>query len=119
MKKLCVSLAFFVVLGFAANGQLMAFNIDKQENHTFEVPSGAVVHGSENHSYFIDLGKISFLLKDLKLVDAKGNVVFSDELSSIPVDAIYEMSTDELAPGKYKLFLDAFVRTTEIEIQVP
>lgn len=72
----------------------------------------------ENKVYYIDFESISVNLNDIKVVDQDGNVVKSDKLWDLPVNTIYELNINDLAPGNYKVELRTYTGLIEKEITV-
>ena len=74
--------------------------------------------GEDLNTFFIDFEKIKSNLNEISVKDAKGTVVFSDELWNLPVDTIYELDFQTYDKGTYTIEITTFTESIERKIEV-
>lgn len=72
----------------------------------------------ESETYFIDFESIRANLSEIALKNAKGDILFQDRVSDLPVNAIYELNVSPYSPGQYRIELHTFTGVIAKDIQV-
>ncbi|MBI5914089.1 MAG: hypothetical protein HY842_01835 [Bacteroidetes bacterium] len=62
----------------------------------------------ESKVYYIDFETISVNLSDIRVYNEAGDVVMTDKLWDLPVNAIYEINLTDFDPGTYKIELRSY-----------
>lgn len=57
---------------------------------------------------YIDFETVQVNLSDLKVKNANGETVMNEELSSLPVNTIYELDYSQFEPGEYEIELRSY-----------
>lgn len=85
---------------------------------TEEEESWSFFHDEESRIYFIDFESITLNVSDVVVKDASGQIVFSEEVISLPVDTIYELDYSDLEMGTYEVELHSFTKILKREIKI-
>ena len=72
----------------------------------------------ESETYCIDCESIRANLSEIALKNAKGDILFQDRVSDLPVDAIYELNVSPYSPGQYRIELHTFTGVIAKDIQI-
>jgi len=72
----------------------------------------------ESETYFIDFESIRANLSEIALKNSKGDILFHDRVSDLPVNAIYELNVSPYSPGQYRIELHTFTGVIAKDIQV-
>ena len=72
----------------------------------------------ESETYFIDFESIRANLSEIALKNAKGDILFHERVSDLPVDAIYELNVSPYSPGQYRIELHTFTGVIAKDIQI-
>ena len=102
-----------------------------------ETARGAAAPGSENISivaldntnwsfyadddertFYVDFEKINVNLSNVFIKNEVGRIVFKDDLEGLPVNAIYELSFEELGVGDYTVELRSYTKIIQKEISI-
>ena len=102
-----------------------------------ETARGAAAPGSENISivaldnanwsfyadddertFYVDFEKINVNLSNVVIKNEVGRIVFKDDLEGLPVNAIYELSFEELGVGDYTVELRSYTKIIQKEISI-
>lgn len=60
---------------------------------------------------YVDFQKIRFNLKEIHVIDEKGNIVYSRNVSGLPVDTILEIDFTDFKKGKYIVELRSYINS--------
>lgn len=80
-------------------------------DHTF-----TFYHDEGQKVYYIDFESIPFNLRELRILDHRGNLVFSEEVWQLPVNTIYEVNFTNYKPGVYEVELRTFTSLIRKEV---
>ncbi len=72
-----------------------------------------------NKTYFIDFENLHVNLSNIIVKDVLGGVVFKDEVSSLPVNTIYELDLSRMAPGTYDIELRSYTGVIRKTVTLP
>jgi hypothetical protein len=64
---------------------------------------------SDEKVCYIDFEKITINLKEVSLINQSGQVVFSEDVSDVPVDTIFEIDYSTFAGGKYIVEMKSYI----------
>ena len=111
-KRLTLTLALLLIgsLAVFAQDELTAKGAPDAGTELKEINSDSwsFYVDDESKVYYIDFESISVTLNDISVTDAAGNVVYKEELYSLPVNTIYELDYSSFQPGTYKIELRAY-----------
>lgn len=62
---------------------------------------------------YIDFAKIHNNLSDLLVVNAKGEIVYQENIWQLPKNTIFELDYSQFAPGAYKMSIRTYSKTIE------
>lgn len=71
-----------------------------------------------NQVLYIDFENVKVNLSDLKVKDAKGEIVMKDELWSLPVNTIYELDYSTFKPGEYEIEVRSYTGVLKRKVSV-
>ncbi len=116
MQKKFLFLAFLLTLGFtqisfsqsiSSTDTYSSSSVDK----SFEVNEDWSFYSDEdNQLFYIDFENISTNLSDIVVKNAKGKVIFKENVFDLPVNTIYELDFSEYAAGDYEIELRSFTK---------
>ena len=125
MKPVAIVLSMFLFGAFQANGQTsVSKNFDglaSVNENLLELNSKDWIFysGDDDNIMFIDFEKINANLKEVIIRNQEKEVVFEDELWSLPVDSIYELDLSKYPKGFYqvkiKTFTDSVVKNVKVD----
>lgn len=125
MKPVAIVLLMFLFGAFQANGQTsVSKNFDglaSVNENLLELNSKDWIFysGEDDNVMFIDFEKINANLKEVIIRNEKKEVVFEDELWSLPVDSIYELDLSKYPKGFYqvkiKTFTDSVIKNVKVD----
>ena len=72
----------------------------------------------QNQVYFIDFESLPVTLSEVLVKDLKGKVRFRDDVATLPVNTIYELSYSDLSPGVYDVELHSYTKILKRRIIV-
>lgn len=72
----------------------------------------------DNRTFYVDFEKINVNLSDVVIKNAKGAVVFKEDVLDLPVDAIYELDFAPLGTGDYVVELRSYTQIIKKEIAI-
>ncbi len=72
----------------------------------------------ENHVYYIDFEKFAVNFREVVVYNDRREIVLRDEVSDLPVDAIYEIDFSALPHGKYTIELRSFAGTMRKDVKI-
>ncbi len=72
----------------------------------------------QKYVYYIDFESVNIHLSDIVVKNDEGEVVFRDDVSTLPEDAIYEIDLSPYGSGKYNIELRSFTKILKKEIQI-
>lgn len=72
----------------------------------------------ETKTYYVDFEPIQVNISEIVLKNASGAVVFRENVSSLPVNAIYELDMSRYSPGNYRIELHTFIGVLGKDVQV-
>jgi hypothetical protein len=124
MERIILLLAF-ITTGFAAFGQDQVSSTTHFSYLESIASADAVIYDEEcvflddaERVCYVDFQKIQFNLKEVNIIDAEGNVVYSRNVSDLPVDAILEIDFSEFKNGKYIVELRSYVSSMHRRISL-
>jgi hypothetical protein len=75
--------------------------------------------GQDYKTYFIDFENISVVLSSIMVKDVLGGIVLQEDVSKLPVDAIFELNMDKLVGGTYDIELHSYTGVIRKTISLP
>lgn len=72
----------------------------------------------ETKTYYIDFEPIQVNISEIVLKNASGAVLYRENVSGLPVNAIYELDMSRYSPGAYRIELHTFIGVLGKDIQV-
>lgn len=76
----------------------------------------AIFETESQSDIIIDFQEIPVNLKTIKVLDKDANIVYTEDVQNLPVDALYELDMSKLSKGQYTLQLDAYTSTFFIDL---
>jgi len=76
----------------------------------------AIYETESQSDIIIDFQEIPVNLKTIKVLDKDANIVYTEDVQNLPVDALYELDMSKLPKGSYTLQLDAYTSTFFIDL---
>ena len=117
-KKLLSITAAILLLSGAITAQTSVNTADLPASLTLTGSEETFFENAEDEVLFIDFATLKVNLSDLKVTNAAGEIVLQEELWTLPVDSIYELSYGSFVPGTYRLELRSFTGVIEKELTV-
>ncbi len=71
----------------------------------------AIFETESQSDIIIDFQEIPVNLKTIKVLDKDANIVYTEDVQNLPVDALYELNMSKLPKGQYTLQLDSYNST--------
>ena len=71
----------------------------------------AIFETESQSDIIIDFQEIPVNLKTIKVLDKDANIVYTEDVQNLPVDALYELNMSKLPKGHYTLQLDSYNST--------
>lgn len=68
--------------------------------------------------YFIDFESLPVTVSEIVVKDQKGKIRFREDVASLPVNTIYELSYSDLKPGLYDVELHSYSKILKRRITV-
>ncbi len=97
----------------------LAVALPGSEEGANDIVADALYSDRENRLLFIDFEQLSVNLKNVVVRDREGQVLLDEEVTSLPVDAIFELDLSAYLPGTYRLELHGYTgvirRTFQVE----
>ena len=125
MKPVAIVFLLIFIGAFQVNGQTsVSKNFDglaSVNENLLELNSKDWIFysGEDDNIMFIDFEKINANLKAVTIRNQEKEVVFEDELWSLPVDSIYELDLSKYPKGFYqvkiKTFTDSVVKNVKVD----
>ena len=126
MKFLSSTLVLIIAL-FTTNlatAQFSVGNHDFQEVIKMEVSikkgftsyQKAIFETESQSDIIIDFQEIPVNLKTIKVLDKDANIVYTEDVQSLSVNALYELDMSKFPKGQYTLQLDAYTSTFFIDL---
>ena len=84
----------------------------------FEIPADALLIDAEEQKLFIDLERIKYNVKEISLASPKGKLVYTADVTALPVDAIIEIGFADLNKGQYLLEVKTYVQSLHQRITI-
>ncbi len=78
----------------------------------------AIFQTESQANIIIDFQEIPINLKSIKVLDEDAHIVFSEDVQSLPVDALYELDLSKFTPGSYTIQLDSYKSSFFIDLPV-
>ena len=72
----------------------------------------------DNRTFYIDFEKINVNLSDIVVKNSKGEIIYSEDVLGLPVNAIYELNFDDYGEGEYEVELRSFTKIIRKEITI-
>lgn len=72
----------------------------------------------ESKTYYVDFEPIQVNISEIVLKSASGSVLFRENVSSLPVNAMYELDMNRFGSGNYRIELHTFIGVLSKDIQV-
>jgi hypothetical protein len=73
---------------------------------------------NETNTCFVDFESIAVKLSEVIVENSKGEVIFSEDVSDFPVDAIYEIDLSRFDQGEYTINLHYYTGVLSKVVQV-
>jgi len=110
MSRIFAVLAFILLFSLSGFSQSLASSSTDDSSSLLGLGSSnwSFFHNSEDQTIYIDFATIDVNLFEVKLLDEKGEVIHSEPLYDLPVDAIYELDLKGLESGDYTVELQSF-----------
>ncbi len=83
-----------------------------------DAPADAFYSDRDNQLLFIDFAQLSVNLENVVVRNQAGKVLFEEEVTGLPVDAIYELDLSVYTPGAYRVELHGYTDVIRRTIQV-
>lgn len=125
MKPVAIVTLLLFFGAFQVNGQTSVSNdfegLASVEKNLLDLNSNDWIFysGEDDNIMFIDFEKINANLKEVAVRNQNKEVVFEDELWSLPVDSIYELDLSKYPKGFYqvkiKTFTDSIVKNVKVD----
>ncbi len=119
MKRLVLLFALFFAISFSAtlSAQTTAKSIDGENPSAQQLSlvdasdaSWSFYQDEENQTYYIDFESINFNLHNIIVKNQSGEIVVQEDVSKLPVDAIYELDLNPYGKGEYDVELQSFTK---------
>lgn len=114
-------ITLLVLLCFMVVGNVLSAQTSVSNNNSsiaFAPADETFFEDSDNHIIYIDFEAVTVNLSDVKVKDASGEIVMSDELWSLPVNTIYEIDYSKFTPGDYEIELRSFTGVLRKKISI-
>jgi hypothetical protein len=72
----------------------------------------------DNRTFYVDFEKINVNLSDVIIKNENGEIVFKDDVTGLPVNAIYELNFEEYGVGNYTVELRSFTKIIRKDISI-
>ena len=121
MKSLLilVTFSFFATTGFSQSMATLNSRTDNTEKLlNFSAEDWSFFHDAERNTYYIDFETVDVNLSDLKVITAAGDVVLKENLQSLPVNTIFELSLEGYPIGTYEVVIRTFTSVINKTIEV-
>ena len=121
MKSLLilVTFSFFATTGFSQSMATLNSRTDNTEKLlNFSAEDWSFFHDAERNTYYIDFETVDVNLSDLKVINAAGDVVLKENLQSLPVNTIFELSLEGYPIGTYEVVIRTFTSVINKTIEV-
>ena len=76
----------------------------------------AIFETESQSDIIIDFEEINVNLKTIKVLDRNANIVYTEDVQNLPVNALYELDMSKFPKGQYTLQLDAYTSTFFIDL---
>lgn len=90
------------------NNQLLSSSVVAMSQ--FEIPADALFVDSEEQTLFIDLERIKYNVREISLASPEGKLVYVQDVTELPVDAILEINYSKFNKGQYLLEVRTYVQ---------
>lgn len=110
MERKFILSGLLCLLGFGSTlfAQASVSLTDDTSITTISVSEETFYEDASNQVIYIDFETVQVNLSDLKVKNSNGEVVMNDELSSLPVNTIYELDYSTFEPGDYEIELRSY-----------
>ena len=110
MQRKFILSGLFCLLGLGSTlfAQASASLTEIPSTFTISVSEETFYEDESNQVIYIDFETVQVNLSDLKVKNATGEIVMKDELSSLPVNTIYELDYSQFEPGDYEIELRSY-----------
>jgi len=122
MKSLLTSLVFcfLATVGFSQSLANLDNTVDNTEKLlNFSAEDWSFFHDAEHNTFYIDFETVDVNLSDLKVINEEGEVVLQENLQTLPVNTIFELSLEGYPLGQYRVEIRTFtsVITKSVEVK--
>ena len=100
----------------SADPRLVELSAPSSDSHDSD--DWSVYVDDENEVYYIDFEKFAVNFREVVVYNDRREIVLRDEVSDLPVDAIYEIDFSALPRGQYMIELRSFAGTLRKEVRV-
>jgi hypothetical protein len=124
MKKIHHFLACLVLACMASTafGQTsvneLAFTSKSAINKILEADDWAFQSAESKTTYYVDFQEIKFNIAEVAVKNAEGMVVFKEDVSGLPANAIYELDLKPLGKGALTIELRSFTHSIQKTVTV-
>ena len=110
MQRKFILSGLFCLFAFGSTlfAQTSASTTDTPSVITISVTEDTFFEDESNQVIYIDFETVQVNLSDLKVKNANGEIVMKEELSSLPVNTIYELDYSQFEPGDYEIELRSY-----------
>jgi hypothetical protein len=119
MFKSVTTALFCVFACFQASAQTSAPSSVHQQVLLWNDLDKTIYAGQDHKTYFIDFENISVILSSILVKDVLGGIVRKEDVSQLPVDAIFELDMSDLAGGTYDIELHSYTGVIRKTISLP
>ncbi len=125
MQKFLIAFGLFFFCSFilsAQSSEPSQLTSARQVNGTtasLHHPERAFYADQESKTIFIDFENLNVNISNIVVKDILGGVVFKAEVSSLPVDTIYELDMSRMNPGTYEIELRSYTGVIRKTVTMP
>jgi hypothetical protein len=126
MQGKCLTLLFFFSIGFCQIAAAQATSVQQperilslnQELKELADNDWTLYADEENKLYYIDFESLRVNVSDVVVKNRAGEVLYRDNVFSLPVNTIYELDFSKYKAGQYEIELRTFTGVIRKSVQV-
>ncbi|HMN88590.1 MAG TPA: hypothetical protein PKD70_04915 [Saprospiraceae bacterium] len=126
MQGKCLTLLFFVSIGLCQIAAAQATSVQQperilslnQELKELTNNDWTLYADEENKLYYIDFESLRVNVSDVVVKNRAGEVLYRDNVFSLPVNTIYELDFSKYKAGQYEIELRTFTGVIRKSVQV-
>jgi len=112
MSKNCSLIVAFALMFVSVSATVMT------ASETNPIEKWSLYTDNETNTCFVDFESIAVKLDEVVVETAKGEVIFSEDVTDFPVDAIYEIDLSRFENGEYTINLHYYTGVLSKVVQV-